>query len=218
MYKRQEVVYNAVGQKIIFDSGRPIALECLYQDTNNNNQKIETVAADQFVICGGAWSSSLADSLGIRLPLVSGKGYSMTLTEPVQLPSICSILNEARVAVTPFNGSLRFAGTMELGDNDLSVNSRRINGILKSIPRYFPKFQPQHFNGVKQWSGLRPCSPDGLPYLGPAGPDRENIFVATGHAMMGLSLAPVTGKIMADLLCGEKNEINLKAMSPLRFN
>ena len=213
-----EVVYNAIGQKIIFDSGRPKALECLYQDTNNNNQKIETVAADQFVICGGAWSSSLADSLGIRLPLVSGKGYSMTLNEPVQLPSICSILNEARVAVTPFNGSLRFAGTMELGDNDLSINSRRVNGILKSIPRYFPQFQPQHFDGVKQWSGLRPCSPDGLPYLGPAGPDRENIFIATGHAMMGLSLAPVTGKIMADLLCGEKNKINLKAMSPLRFN
>ena len=129
-----EVVYNAVGQKIIFDSRRPKALECVYLDKDNNNQKIETIAADQFVICGGAWSSSLADSLGIRLPLVSGKGYSMTLNEPVQLPSICSILNEARVAVTPFNGSLRFAGTMELGDNDLSVNSRRINGILKSIP------------------------------------------------------------------------------------
>ena len=128
-------------------------------------------------------SSSLADSLGIRLPLVSGKGYSMTLNEPVQLPTICSILMR-RDCCNPFNGSLRFAGTMELGDNDLSINSRRVNGILKSIPRYFPQFQPHHFDGVKQWSGLRPCSPDGLPYLGLWAPT-ENIFIATGHAMMG---------------------------------
>jgi D-amino-acid dehydrogenase len=70
---------------------------------------------------------------------------------------------------------------------------------------------------VKQWSGLWPCSPDGLPYIGPAGPDCKGVFIATGHAMMGLSLGPVTGKLMADIICGNTNKFDLKTMSPLRF-
>ena len=212
-----DIHYNLTAEKFIFEFGRARSVECFQINKDVEPSSVQLIDADQFVIAGGSWSSNLASSLGLKLPLMAGKGYSMTLTEPVQLPSICSILNEARVAVTPFNGSLRFAGTMELGNNDLKVNPRRVNGILKSIPKYFPQFQKNDFSGVKQWSGLRPCSPDGLPYIGPAGPDCKGVFIATGHAMMGLSLGPVTGKLMADIICDNTNKFNLKTMSPLRF-
>ena len=172
--------------------------------------------ADQFVIAGGAWSPELARELGLKLPMQAGKGYSMTVPDPVQLPQLCSILTEARVAVTPMGDSLRFAGTMEIGKNDLSVNERRIAGIVKSIPRYFPQFKAEHFDGLKRWAGLRPCSPDGLPYIGPT--TEKNVFIASGHSMMGLSLAPVTGQLMAQLLCGEQPEIGIAQLAPQRFS
>jgi D-amino-acid dehydrogenase len=174
------------------------------------------VEADQFVVAGGAWSPELARGIGLKLPMQAGKGYSMTVPAPVQLPQLCSILTEARVAVTPMGDSLRFAGTMEIGKNDLSVNERRIAGIVKSIPRYFPQFKTEHFEGLKRWAGLRPCSPDGLPYIGPT--REKNIFIATGHSMMGLSLAPVTGQLMAQLLCGETPEIEIAQLAPRRFS
>ena len=102
--------------------------------------------------------------------MAAGKGYSMTLDEPTQLPRICSILAEARVAVTPIGDALRFAGTMEIGGRNLLINERRIKGICKSVSRCFPGFKEEHFDGVERWAGLRPCAPDGLPYIGPAGP------------------------------------------------
>ena len=211
-----EIHYQVCADGFVMENGQAKALRCINlgeSESSNNN-----VEADQFVIAGGAWSSSLARDLGLDLPILAGKGYSMTVPEPVQLPRVCSILNEARVAVTPIGDSLRFAGTMELGDNDLSINARRVKGILKSIPNYFPQFKVDHFNGIKRWSGLRPCSPDGLPYIGPAGQGAEGVFIATGHAMMGLSLGPITGHLMANILCNEYNELPLDALFPGRFS
>ncbi len=175
--------------------------------------------ADQFVLAGGAWTPELARGLGLRLPMQAGKGYSMTVPEPVQRPRLCSILTEARVAVTPVaGGGLRLAGTMEIGRNDLRVNERRVEGIIASVPRYLPRFEAGHFAGLRRWAGLRPCSPDGLPYLGPAPSIADNLFLATGHSMMGLSLAPVTGQLIAQLLCGEAPEIGLAQLAPDRFS
>ena len=128
--------------------------------------RIET---DEIVIAAGAWSGPLAKQFGVRIPMQAGKGYSMTLRNPTRMPSICSILTEARVAVTPMAGSLRFAGTMEITGLDLSINSRRAGGIVKSVPSYFPEFSSEDFAGTPIWSGLRPCSPDGMPYIGRTG-------------------------------------------------
>lgn len=175
------------------------------------------VVGDEFVIAGGSWSPGLVKDLGIRIPMQAGKGYSMTLPKPRQLPRLCSILVEARVAVTPMGESLRFGGTMELGGLDLSVNQARVNGILKSIPRYFPAFRPEDFASIPVWSGLRPCSPDGLPYIGRFG-GWSNLSTATGHAMMGVSLAPISGKLMASLLSGGTPEIPLGLLSPDRYS
>lgn len=174
------------------------------------------VPGDQFVICSGIWSSPMAYQLGLKLPMQAGKGYSLTLSEPRQLPTLCSICTEARLAVTPIGGQLRFAGTMELSGTDESISASRVRGIVKSVGDYFPEFRPDDFDGVRPWSGLRPVSPDGLPYIGR--PNRwDNLFVATGHAMMGVSLAPATAKIVADLLAGQPSPIPSPLLSPDRY-
>ncbi len=171
---------------------------------------------DEFVLAGGSWSPSLARGLAVNIPMQAGKGYSITVENPAALPGLCSILCEAKIAVTPMSGALRFAGTMEIAGLDGSVSARRVMGMRKAVPRYFPQFEPSDLEGQEVWSGLRPCSPDGLPYIGRFRA-YDNLTAATGHAMLGLSLGPVTGALVADLLSGDKPRIDLTALSPDRY-
>ncbi len=207
-----QFIYDADVKGFCTEAGKVRAVRVSSGPCNNDE-----VDAEQVVIAGGAWSPDLARELGLSLPMASGKGYSMTLEDPVQLPRVCSILTEARVAVTPIGDTLRFAGTMEIGGRNLAVNERRIRGICRSVSRCFPKFQMQHFDEVNRWAGLRPCAPDGLPYIGPVGPVASNAFIVTGHAMMGLSLAPVTGHLVAQLLGGGLPDIDIAKLAPVRF-
>jgi D-amino-acid dehydrogenase len=126
------------------------------------------------------------------------------------------ILSEARVAVTPMGDALRFGGTMEITGLDLSINPARVRGIVKAVPKYLPDFGPDDFWGVVPWAGLRPCSPDGLPYIGRFG-RYANLSIAAGHAMIGLSLAPITGKLMGEVLSGEQTSIPIEQLSPDRY-
>jgi D-amino-acid dehydrogenase len=174
------------------------------------------IRADAFVLCGGSWSPRLGNELSLKLPMQAGKGYSLTLRNPRQLPNTCAILAEARVAVTPMGGALRFGGTMEIAGLNERVNPLRVRGIVESAIRYYPDFRAEDFEGIEPWRGLRPVTPDGLPYLGRSG-RWPNLVVATGHAMLGLSLAPITGKIVAQLLAGEKPEADLSLLAPERF-
>jgi D-amino-acid dehydrogenase len=174
------------------------------------------ITADEFVLAGGSWSATTVGGLKLKLPMQAGKGYSLTVEHPRQLPEICSIFTEARVAVTPMNGTLRFGGTMEISGLSESVSPRRVEGIIQSIPKYYPAFTPEDFAGIQPWVGLRPCSPDGLPYVGRFG-KFANLSAATGHSMMGLSLGPVTGKIMADVLEGTTPPVSIGMLSPDRF-
>lgn len=173
------------------------------------------IAADEFVLCAGAWSSSLVRGLGLRLPLQAGKGYSLTLASPPQLPRAGIILSEAHVAVTPMGSALRFGGTLELAGLDLSINTARVRGIVNAVAHYLPEFTPERFRDVPAWCGLRPCSPDGLPYLGRFA-RFANLWTATGHAMLGVSLGPVSGWLMAELLAGEPAAFPIGALSPDR--
>ncbi len=172
--------------------------------------------ADEYVVCGGAWSPILLRSLGLHLPMQAGKGYSLTLPNPRQLPMLCAILTEARVAVTPMGSALRFGGTMEIAGLDERINARRVQSIIRAVPRYYPDFTPDDFRGIRPWCGLRPCSPDGLPYVGRFS-QYVNLSIATGHAMMGLSLGPITGKLMAELLSEEKPSISIELLAPDRY-
>ncbi len=205
-----------MGGSLQFDS--PVHQWHMDQKSLRAVQTGETsIEADEFVLCGGAWSEKAVKPLGLTLPMQAGKGYSLTLSQPPELPALCSILTEARVAVTPMGNQLRLGGTMELAGLDQSINQRRVHGIVRSIPDYFPKFKKSDFDNVKPWSGLRPCSPDGLPYLGRTR-RWKNLVVATGHAMMGLSLAPITGQLVASTIDHQTPELDLTLLNPDRFS
>ena len=172
--------------------------------------------ADEYVVCAGIWSQEIMRDLRIRIPMQAGKGYSLTLESPPSLPRVCAILSEARVAMTPMGGALRFAGTMELTGIDEGINPPRVRGIINAVARYFPDVTPAHLKQATVRSGLRPCSPDGLPYVGRVS-RFANLSVAAGHAMMGLSLGPITGKLMAEILSDEPQSCSMEGLSPDRY-
>jgi D-amino-acid dehydrogenase len=179
----------------------------------NGGARIE---ADEFVLAAGSWSAGLARALGLKLPLQAGKGYSLTCPRPPQMPRRCAVLVEARVAVSPMAGALRFGGTMEIAGLDETIDPIRVRSIMEAIPRYYPAFGPPHFDGIAPWRGLRPCSPDGLPYLGRTA-RYSNLVIATGHAMMGVSLGAITGRIASQLMAGEETGFDLALLSPDRY-
>ena len=159
----------------------------------------KSFTADAYVMAGGAWTPAIAKLAGLNTPLMPGKGYSFMVDEPQHRMMIPALLCEARVSVTPMNGQIRFGGTMEIGKINQQVNMNRVAGIVESIPQYFPDFAPAIPRQKDIWFGFRPCSPDGLPYIGFSGKYR-NLAIATGHGMMGLSLAPATGKLIDEVL------------------
>lgn len=174
------------------------------------------LAGDEFVLAGGALSGQIARGLGLKLPMQAGKGYSLTLPSPPVSPRRACICVEGRLAVTPMGGALRFGGTMEIAGFSEAINPARVRGLVKSAMRYFPDFQSGDFANVKPWCGMRPLSADGIPYLGRTRCCR-NLVVATGHAMMGLSLGPVSGKLVSQVLAGIEPKVEMQSMSPDRY-
>jgi D-amino-acid dehydrogenase len=205
-----------ISAQVAGNSGRSLSPGAPVQGTVGVSPDRE-IAADEFVLCAGSWSPMVARELRLKLPMQAGKGYSLTLPNPRKVPRIPSILTEARVAVTPMGQRLRFGGTMEIAGINTSISPRRVAQIVRSVPAYFPEFTTGDFAGVVPWCGLRPCSPDGLPYVGRARAF-ENLTIASGHAMMGISLAGITGKLVGQLLVGEKPQIDLTMLSPDRFS
>ncbi|WP_461098223.1 NAD(P)/FAD-dependent oxidoreductase [Spirosoma luteolum] len=174
------------------------------------------VAVDAVVVAGGAWSPELARRLGVSLPMQGGKGYSFMLPKPPVQVRVPAILLEARATATPMGSTLRFAGTLEVAGTDMSVNMNRVRGIVESIPQYYPDLAVAMPAVETVWRGLRPCSPDGLPYIGRSR-RYDNLVMATGHGMMGLSLGPATGKLVSDLLSDREGAMPLTAFNPDRF-
>ncbi|HAE66852.1 MULTISPECIES: NAD(P)/FAD-dependent oxidoreductase [Sphingobacterium] len=173
--------------------------------------------ADAFVLTGGAYLPQLTSKLHLNTPLMPGKGYSfMYQPQGEQSLNHAALLLEARVAVTPMNGQIRFSGTMELGPANDKIYENRVRGIVESIPKYYPELQVD-YPKEKIWYGYRPCSPDGLPYLGRL-EKFDNVLVAGGGGMMGLSLGPAYGKIIADLLAGQKIQADIDGFRPDRFD
>lgn len=171
---------------------------------------------DQVVLATGSWSGTVASQLKLSLPMQAGKGYSFTLQNVEKNTRIPSIFLEARVAVTPMGNTLRFGGTMEITGVDHSVNMKRVKGIVDSIPKYYPDMKVAMPKQEEVWHGLRPCSPDGLPYIGHSN-KVKNLVVATGHSMMGLSLGPGTGKIVGELIEQKRPSISLDAFDVERY-
>jgi D-amino-acid dehydrogenase len=170
--------------------------------------------AREVVLAGGAWSPVIAAPLGLRLPVQSAKGYSVTVRCPSDFGGTPLLLSEAKVAVTPMGETLRFAGTLELAGLDLSVNLRRVRAILRAVDRFLPGVLGEPV--LETWRGLRPLTPDDLPILGrPRG--FENLIVATGHGMSGISQGVMTGQLVAELVTGARPSLDLAPFAPDRF-
>jgi len=175
-----------------------------------------TYAADEFVLAGGSWSPLIVRSLRLQIPMQPGKGYSVTVRNPAVRPRIPMLLEEARVAVTPLGDRLRFSGTMELAGLDSSINIRRVRALLESVPSYLGGLEPAELEQGEMWAGLRPCTPDGLPFIGRFR-TYDNLIAATGHAMVGISLAPITGKLVTQIVHGLIPSIDLHLLRPDRY-
>jgi D-amino-acid dehydrogenase len=173
------------------------------EHTSSNVRSLRTTrgrfeAAD-YVLAAGTWSGSLGARLGVSVPMMGAKGYSL-LVPPLEPQPRCSLyLAERKIAVNPHSSSLRIAGTLELVGEDLTVNSRRLEGIIQGARGMLQLNDP--LGEVEIWRGLRPCLPDGMPAIGRTRRYR-NLWLATGHHMTGLKTAPGTGRLLAELLCG----------------
>jgi D-amino-acid dehydrogenase len=171
--------------------------------------------ADQYVIATGSWSPAVAKMADIKISLMPGKGYSFMEPEPQNRLTIPALLCEARVAITPMNGQIRYGGTMELDKINNRINMQRVKGIVESVPAYFPDLKPAIPAEKDIWYGFRPSSPDGLPYIGRS-EKRENLFIATGHGMMGLSLGPATGLLVSQIVAGMATDLKLEPFAVVR--
>jgi D-amino-acid dehydrogenase len=170
---------------------------------------------DVFVLAAGVWSGPLSAKLGVPMPIRPGKGYSVDYSPaPVTLRTTLT-LEDARVAVTPLNGMVRLAGTMEFGGFDESVNSVRVDAIRRAAVAAFTDWGSPDGEATP-WAGLRPMTPDGLPIIGRLGPLR-NVFIASGHGMLGLTLAPATAEIVTDMVVHQRMPLTAAAVSPGRF-
>ena len=173
-------------------------------------------SAEEIVLAGGTWSGEIAKNLGINLLIQPAKGYSGTFKRTADCPDIPFGLAESKVVLTPMGDTMRIAGTLELAGLDQSVNMRRVQAVLKSIPAYFPEIDSDALELLEIWRGLRPCTPDGLPYLGRS-QQYDNLTIAAGHAMIGMSLSPITGKLVSQIVTREKPQIDLTPFRIERF-
>lgn len=174
----------------------------------------QSYKADEYVLAAGSWSHLLSKKLGLKILLEGGKGYSINSTRNLGI-NMPAILCEAKVAVTPMQGFTRFAGTMEIAGINHDINPIRVQTIANAANRYYPEIQLMPEETAKASCGLRPVSPDGMAYIGKS-EKCSNLTIATGHAMMGWSMGPATGKLVSEIISGQKTSLDLSVYHPDR--
>jgi len=190
--------YGIKTEKIIVDKAKIVGVQ-------TKNKKFK---ADDYVLAAGVQTSAIVSSLGISLPIIAGKGYSIDLPReeiPLKTPVI---LSEAKVAITPLGDKVRLGSGMEFGGRVGELRMQRIQSMLNQTCSAIPSIKPKVAEEQNVWEGLRPLTPTGIPYIG-GFKSYKNLFVASGHAMMGMSLAPITGKLISQHVMGEKPMIGL---------
>ena len=190
---------------------------------SKNHKKIEEVITDKgnfggdtIVLTGGSWLPELAKKAGVKLLIQGGKGYSFTyehLEKNIHYPAI---LVDGRCAVTPWKKSLRIGGTMEFSGNNNTVLLKRMEGIYNSVKKFYPGLQIEVPPSDKIWTGLRPVSPDGLPFLGKT-KNLDNLLISGGNAMLGISEGAADGQIISDLIEKRSTSIDISAFKVDRF-
>ncbi|PQO40684.1 NAD(P)/FAD-dependent oxidoreductase [Blastopirellula marina] len=169
---------------------------------------------DRVVIATGAWSTQLESMLGCRIPIEPGKGYSVTMSRPQPCPSHPMLFPEHKVGVSPFEGGYRLGSMMEFSGYDTSIPPRRIEQLRRSAEPYL--VSPSTAETQQTWYGWRPMTWDSLPIIGPV-PRLQNAFLATGHNMLGVSMATATGKLIAEMIAAAPTHIDAEPYSPQRF-
>jgi len=170
--------------------------------------------ADEVVLAAGSWTSILSKKLNLALPLQGGKGYRINVESPTGI-NMPAILMEAKMAVTPMEGFTRFAGTMEFSGINNIIRKERVEAIAKGAEHYYKGLKISEADKNNAQCGLRPVTPDGLPYIGRV-KAFDNLIIATGHAMMGWSLGPATGKLVTELISGQKLSMDIAPFHPER--
>jgi D-amino-acid dehydrogenase len=172
------------------------------------------IPADRFVVATGAWTPQLNTELGCRVPIQPGKGYSITMPRPALCPTYPLIFEEHRVAVTPFASGYRLGSTMEFAGYDATLNRSRLSLLTDAAKLYLkdPLAEPVQ----EEWWGWRPMTFDSVPVIDRA-PAATNVLIAAGHNMLGLSMGPATGKLVAEVLTGEKPHLDPAPYSLKRF-
>lgn len=173
--------------------------------------------ADEIVLAAGSWSPGVARSLDLRLPIQPAKGYSVTYERPANAPKLPLMLAEAKTSLTPMGAMLRIGGGLELSGMDLSINTRRVNAMLASAKQFLPAIDFDNLRIIRTWAGLRPIPPDGLPLLGRP-KSFDNLTLAAGHSMMGISLGTASGMLVAQMVLRERPFMDIEAFGPDRFN
>ena len=201
---------------LLFTGESALSMEIQQGVINKIKTKENDYAGDVFILAGGSWLPELTRMAGLNIPMMPGKGYSVTENNPPVRLNIPAILCEARVAITPMNGFMRYGGTMEIASVNHHINLKRVEGILDAVPKYFSNLQPKMPDTKEIWYGFRPCSPDGLPYIGSA-KKIKNLMIAGGHSMMGLGLGPATGKVISEMCNHQKTSVKTDAFDPERF-
>lgn len=192
-----------------------------FEKANGAIKKVVTDAgvyeADEIVIATGSWSREIAAMLGTKIPLMPGRGYSFTLENTPYKLNRPAILTEGRVAISPMDGNkMRYGGTMEVVGTATPPRYERVEGIVKAVKSFLPEFKIEMPSKDKIWYGFRPTSADGKPYIGRI-KKYKNVTVATGHAMIGLSLGAGTGKLVSQLVNEETTAVDLKPFEVERF-
>jgi D-amino-acid dehydrogenase len=187
-----------------------------FEENRKNITTIKTSTGEfqpqKVVLAAGSWSPALARALRLNIPIQPAKGYSITFEKPAISPKISLLFGEAGAVVNPLGDRLRVAGTLELAGMDSSINERRVRAIRRGANLYLPGLEQARV--LETWAGLRPCTPDGLPILSRS-ESFENLFIAAGHAMLGMSLGPISGKVISQLVNEEKTDVDL---APFRLN
>jgi D-amino-acid dehydrogenase len=175
----------------------------------------EEIDADLVILAAGSWTPLIAKKLGVSIPLQPAKGYSCTIDTFPGAPRLPLLMPGARVIVTPLGDRIRFGGTLEMAGHDLSLDETRYRAVIRGAREVLKtNFEMRN---EESWCGLRPCLPDGLPIIDWV-PGFENLLVATGHAMLGFTQSPGTGKVVAELANGQMPSAPLEPFRFGRFN
>ena len=216
--------FMAAMKRYLEQKGVEFQLNTEVSGLSKNHKKIEQVttdqgnfSADEFVFTGGSWLSQLAAKAGINLLIQGGKGYSYTYDHVEKNIHYPAILVDGRCAVTPWKNHLRIGGTMEFSGNNHTVLIKRMEGIFNSVKKFYPGLQISFPPKDKIWTGLRPVSPDGLPYIGKS-KKFENLFINGGNAMLGISEGAAGGQVISDLIEKRSTPIDISAFQIERFN